>query len=203
MGVASQNSRLPCTITTFPVSLSLSSPGDVATSTSYFLLAAMNLRPPSATVSTHTSAFNAVAFQSPAMPNARMSLCTQSVHYFSFPLRPLRTAPSKVANHDSLWQPPAAHSDERPRPQKSSRAQRCLNDLAPSYLKGMVVRGRPMVWSLVLCPDDAKQDPVVYGAEFGVVFLAEGPRTASIKMASIVSAFTIRVLRKSATFGWL
>ena len=30
-----------------------------------------------------------------------------------------------------------------------------------------------MVWSLALCPDDAKQDPVVYGAEFGVVFLAE------------------------------
>ena len=26
-----------------------------------------------------------------------------------------------------------------------------------------------MVWSLALCPDDAKQDPVVYGAEFGVV----------------------------------
>ena len=38
-----------------------------------------------------------------------------------------------------------------------------------------------MVWSLALCPDDAKQDPAVYGAEFGVVFLAEGPRTASIQ----------------------
>ena len=38
-----------------------------------------------------------------------------------------------------------------------------------------------MVWSLALCPDDAKQDPVVYGAEFGVVFLAEGPRTASMQ----------------------
>ena len=37
-----------------------------------------------------------------------------------------------------------------------------------------------MVWSLALCPDDAKQDSVVYGAEFGVVvFLAKGPRTAS------------------------
>ena len=31
-----------------------------------------------------------------------------------------------------------------------------------------------MVWSLSLCPDDAKQDPVVYGAEFGVVFPAKG-----------------------------
>ena len=38
-----------------------------------------------------------------------------------------------------------------------------------------------MVWSLALCPHDAKQDPVVYGAEFSVVFLAGGPRTASIQ----------------------
>ena len=35
-----------------------------------------------------------------------------------------------------------------------------------------------MVWSLALCPDDAKQDPVVYGPEFSVVFLAEGPRSS-------------------------
>ena len=34
----------------------------------------------------------------------------------------------KVSEHDSLWQPPAAYYlDERPRPQKSSPAQRCLN----------------------------------------------------------------------------
>ena len=38
-----------------------------------------------------------------------------------------------------------------------------------------------MVWSLALRPGNAKQDPVVYGAEFGVVFLAEGPRAASIQ----------------------
>ena len=38
-----------------------------------------------------------------------------------------------------------------------------------------------MVWSLALRSDDAKQDPVVYGTNFGVVFLAEGPRTASIQ----------------------
>ena len=37
-----------------------------------------------------------------------------------------------------------------------------------------------MVSSLALCPDDAKQDPMVYGVVFGVVFLAESPRTASI-----------------------
>ena len=38
-----------------------------------------------------------------------------------------------------------------------------------------------MVRSLALHPGDAKQDPVVYGTKFGVVFLAEGPRTASIQ----------------------
>ena len=38
-----------------------------------------------------------------------------------------------------------------------------------------------MVWSLSLCPDDAKQDPVVNGAELSVVLLAKGPRTASIQ----------------------
>ena len=38
-----------------------------------------------------------------------------------------------------------------------------------------------MVWSRALCLDDAKQDPVMYGAAFVVVFLAEGPRTASVQ----------------------
>ena len=38
-----------------------------------------------------------------------------------------------------------------------------------------------MVWSLALCPDDTKQNPMVYGAEFSVVFLAKGPRAASIE----------------------
>ena len=32
-----------------------------------------------------------------------------------------------------------------------------------------------MVWSLALCPYDAKQELVVYGAEFGVVFLVKSP----------------------------
>ena len=58
----------------------------------------MNLRPPSVIVSTHTSGSNAVAFQSAAMPNARMSLETQSVYSFSVPPRPLRTAPSRFPN---------------------------------------------------------------------------------------------------------
>ena len=174
----------------------------LAAYTSCFLHAAMNLRLPSVTVSTHTSGLNVVAFQSPVMPNVRMLLCTQSVHYFSSPARPLRTAPCKVSEHDLLWQPPAASSDERPRSQKPSRAQRCLNALAAGYTKGTAVRGHPMVWSLALCPDDAKQDPVVYGAEFGAVFLAEGPRTASIQEGLDCLGLYQRVLRESETFGW-
>ena len=38
-----------------------------------------------------------------------------------------------------------------------------------------------MVQFLAQCPDDAKQDPVVYGAEFDVVLLAKGLRTAFIQ----------------------
>ena len=59
-----------------------------------------------------------------------------------------------------------------------------------------------MVWSLALCPDDTKQDSVVYGAEFGVVFVAKGHVLHPYKRASIASALTIRVLRESETFGW-
>ena len=36
-------------------------------------------------------------------------------------------------------------------------------------------------FAVALRPDDAKKYPVLYGAGFGVVFLAEGPRTASIQ----------------------
>ena len=38
-----------------------------------------------------------------------------------------------------------------------------------------------MIRFLALCPDGAKQDPVVYGAELGVVNLAKGPRAASVQ----------------------
>ena len=38
-----------------------------------------------------------------------------------------------------------------------------------------------MIESLALWPDDAKQDPMVYGAEFGVVVWTKDPRPASIR----------------------
>ena len=64
----------------------------------FFPPRAIKLRPLSVTISTHTSASNAVASQPLTMPNALMSLCTQSVYSFSFPPRPLRTAPSRIRN---------------------------------------------------------------------------------------------------------
>ena len=71
----------------------------LAVSASYFLQAAINLRPPSVTVSTHISASNTVAFQPPATSNARMSfLYKKMVHSVSFPPHPLHTAPSRFPN---------------------------------------------------------------------------------------------------------
>ena len=129
----------------------------------------MNPRPPSATP------FNAVAFQPPAIYAERPDVALYAISpLFLLPTSSSPHCTLKVSEHDSLLQPPAAQSDERPRPQESSRAERCLNTLTPGYLKSPVVRGHPMVWSLAPCHDGAKQDPVVYGAEFGLVFLAKG-----------------------------
>ena len=140
----------------------------------------MNFRPPSVTVSSHTSVFRR---RFPAPRNAERP---DVALYAIGPLLLLPTPSSphctlKVSKHNSLRQPPAAHLDERPRPQKSSRSQRRLNALTPGYLKGTVVQSHPMVWSLALWPDDTKHDTVVYSTEFGVVCLAKGPRTASIQ----------------------
>ena len=123
----------------------------------------------------------------------------------SLPLLPAPSSPHctlKVTEYDSLRQTPAAHSDERPRPYKLFCVQRCFNALTPSYFEGKIVRSHPMVWSLALCPDNASQDPVVYGAELGVVSWQTIHVLHPYSRASIASAFGIRVLRKSATLGW-
>ena len=108
-----------------------------------------------------------VAFQSPALPNARMSHCTQSVHSFSFPPRPLRTAPSRFPNTTRFGsRPPLIRISAPPRPQRSSRAQRCLNALAPVISRARLheVIRKP---SLLRCAPmmRSNQDPVLYGAE--------------------------------------
>ena len=93
----------------------------MAASSSSSLHAAMNLRPPSVTASTQTSALPPSFSNPPYAERPDVALYT---------VRPLFLLPTpssphcalKVSEHDSLWQPPAAHSEERPRPQKSSRA---------------------------------------------------------------------------------
>ena len=47
--------------------------------------------------------------------------------------------------HDALWQPPAALSDEYPRLPKSSRVQGCRNALTSTFLEDTVVESRSMV----------------------------------------------------------
>ena len=140
----------------------------LAASSSSCLHAAINLRPPYVTASTETSAFSAIVFPIPRYAKRPDDALYTVGPFFLLPTPSSTHCALKVSEHDSLWQPPAAHSEERSRPQKSSRAQRCLNALAPGYLKGTVVRGHPVVWSLALRSDDAKQDPVVYGTKFGV-----------------------------------
>ena len=54
-----------------------------------------------------------------------------------------------------------------------------------------------MVWSLALCPGDAKQDPVVCGAELRRVHVLH-----LCSRASIASAFNIRVLNEGANFRY-
>ena len=130
----------------------------LAVSTSYFLHATMNLRLPSVTVSTHTSIptpslSNPPLCQTPGCRSISNRSALSPSHLVLSAMHP-----QGFRKRFALWQPPAADSDERPRPQKYSRAQRCLTALAPGYLEGTVVRGHPMVWSLALCPDNVKQD---------------------------------------------
>ena len=56
-----------------------------------------------------------------------------------------------------------------------------------------------MVWSLALCPDDTKQDSVVYGAEFGVVFPAKGPLNMSSTVVLEARIYGVRVIALSSS----
>ena len=58
-----------------------------------------------------------------------------------------------------------------------------------------------MVSSLTLCPDDAKHDPVVYGAEFRGVFPAKGPRNISIQKVLCYLGLYHLGLEYMVTFG--
>ena len=108
----------------------------LAVSTSSFLHATINLRPPSVTVSTHTFIY----LQRRRFPIPRYAKRPDVALYavgllFLLPTPYSQYCTLKVSLHNSLWQPPAAHSDKRLRPQKSSRAQRRLNALTPVQLR--------------------------------------------------------------------
>ena len=130
----------------------------LAVPVSYFLHAAINLRPPSVTVSTHISASNTVAFQPPATSNARMSfLYKKMVHSVSFPPHPLHTAPSRFPNSirfggraQLIRMSTPAHKSFFVRSVVSVLSHRVISRARS------VVRGHPVVWSLALCLDDVK-----------------------------------------------
>ena len=76
MDAASQNSTLPCDFPSLVASLFFWR--CLAASTSYFLHAAKNLRPPSVTVSTHISTSDAVAFHGSTGQSCQFSSCSWS-----------------------------------------------------------------------------------------------------------------------------
>ena len=167
-------STLPCTIEMLPVQLNLFSPGD---SRIYLLFSPRGNNPPPTLrdrLIPHHSP-KAVSFRSHSMSNARTSLCTQSVHSFSILPRPLHTTLLRVSNIIFCGnRPPLVRIV--PPPTKSSGAQRRLNTLPPGYFESTVERGRPMVWSPVLCA--SKISWCTVRSRVGV--LAKSPRTSFI-----------------------
>ena len=150
--------------------------GRLGTSISSFLHTAMNLRPPSVPVSTHTSASNAVASQSPAMPDARMSLCTQS-----FPPRSLRTAPSRFPNVIRVGTRPPLIRISAPAHQSL-----LVRNVVPMLSHPVMSRARlyeVIRWSgLLRCsPLGRSKTRWCTVRSLDGVFLAKGPRTASIQ----------------------
>ena len=202
MGVASQNSTLPCAITTsqsccFSLLLAMSS------RVYLFFPPRVHEPPPTlVTVSTHTSAFNAVAFQSLAIPNARMSLYTQSVHSFSFPARPLLTAPSRFPNTIRFGSCPPFVRMSVP-----AHKSRLVRNVVSMLSHRVISRARlyeVMRWSgLLRCASMIRSKT----RWCTVRSLAECSWRRDhvlhpYKRASIASALIVWVLRESATFGW-
>ena len=144
MGVASQNPTLPCARKVHSFVASLFFWRCLTESAPSFLHAAMNLHPRFLTVSTYTSASNAVYFQPTTMTHARMSLCIQSVHFFSFTLRPLRMAPSRFPNTVRFGSHPQLIRMSGPT-HKCRLVCNVVSILPHRLSIGTVVRGHPMV----------------------------------------------------------
>ena len=120
---------------------SLSSWRSLAECFSSFLQATINLRPPSLTVSTHTPpCLRRLLFLQVPRRSKRPEVALCAIDLFVLP--PTLSFPYcalMVSERDSLWQPPAAHSDKYPLPEKSSRAHGCLIALTQSFLESTVI----------------------------------------------------------------
>ena len=113
--------RLNCPTVTPDAATTLSASSDslflyrvIAALSSSSLHPAINLRPPSMTVSSHAPRSSAAAFQSPSMPKARTSSATVRLFLFLSP-RPALPWSLHPAKHDPVGQPTTVHTDERPR----------------------------------------------------------------------------------------
>ena len=135
------------------------------------------------TFSTHTSTPNIAVFRPPAMLNTRMSLCTQSVYYFSFPPHHLHSEPSRFTNTIPCIN--RLSYELVPPPTNvflcATSSQSSHTELSRGH--GFTRSSDALVSSLP--PEDGKQDTVVYGAGISVVFLGKGPRTESIQQKSL------------------
>ena len=152
----------------------------------------------------HTTAApssNAVAFESPGMPNARTPLYTHLVHSSSFPPRPLRTAPSRYPNKTRfgnrpplIWMSVPAHNGVLVPNVVSMLLHRVISRARLYEVirwSGLLRRAPPMRSKIRWC--------TAWGLEFEVVLLAKGPRAAAstYRRVSIASVFTIRLLKES------
>ena len=129
----------------------------------------------------------------------RRSVRSRSTLFHSHPV--LCAQQPQDFEHDLVWQPPSAHSDERPRPQRSLLAHNVVPMLSHSVIPRALLFEAIRWSSLLRCA--AKQDPVVYGVE---VWSSSVPGRVHVlhpyRRATIVSAFIIRVLRESDTLSW-
>ena len=186
--VASQNFTLPCAITTsYPVSRCLSLL--LAMSSHFYLFFPPRGHEPPPTLrdrlNLHLSLQRRRHF--PTLHYDKRSdvapCAIGSLFLLPTPSSPYCTR--KVSEYDSLWQPPAAHSDERPHPQnKSSRAQRCLKIMLSHRVISRAQLYEVIRWSgLLRCAPIIRSKTrwcTVRSLTY-VVFLAKSPRTVSIQ----------------------
>ena len=120
-------------------------------------------------------------FPVPPMPNARMSLCAQSVHSFSFPPRPLRTAPSRFRNTNRFGSRPPLIRMSVPAHKNFSFATSSQWSHTRLSQGHCCTKSSDGPVSFAVPRWHEAKDSVVYGAEIGVVFLAKGTHTASMQ----------------------